>query len=98
MMASGALKQRSIELVLARTIDALIKNTPTIIKKIGRSIFERIETVRSLGLAQQLFEYYIYSILNPSADNTSHPGDPVKVTAAVGLTSPFFSAYIRLFH
>ena len=33
MMASGVLKQKLIELMLMRTIGALIKNVPTIIKR-----------------------------------------------------------------
>ena len=41
-------------------------------------------------LVPQLFGC-IHSILDPSAGNTSHPGDPVGVTPAVGLTLPFFS-------
>ena len=43
-------------------------------------------------LVPQLFGC-IYSILDPSAGNTSNPGEPVGFTPAVGLTLPFFSAY-----
>ena len=39
------------------------------LSNIGRSIFERIETIRSLGPAQQLFECCIHSILDPSVGN-----------------------------
>ena len=42
-------------------------------------------------LVPQLFGC-IYSILDPSAGNTSNPGEPVGFTPAVGLTLPFFSA------
>ena len=52
IMTSEVLKRKSIGLVLIRIIDALIKNTLTIIKKIERSIFGRIEIIRSLGPAQ----------------------------------------------
>ena len=62
MIINEVLKQKLIELMLMRIIDTLIKNTPTIIE-IERSIFERIETIRSLD----------YSILDLLIDNHQIP-------------------------
>ena len=62
MMISGVLKQKLIELVLVRTIGALIKDAPTIIE-IGRFIFERIGIIRSLD----------YSILDSLVGNHQIP-------------------------
>ena len=98
MMVSEVLKRKPIKLVLIRIIDTLIKDILTIIKKIERFIFKRIETIRSSNPAQQLFEYYIYLILDPLANNISRPGDLVRVIVVVDLTPSFFLAYIRLFY